>query len=797
VEDFPAICTSCPFLTRQPNKMSGLAVSVSAALRSQQPKGNLIGVRVYGLGASSTSPPDNPLEVGMNNLEQTEQIPDWHSEAGTSPMSAGTGTFKRAVKELAFKRGIPVIPLPPREKGAKLTDWPSLATTDKEQLTIWLNENPSYNAGAVAKPDGVWILDCDDPTVPAQIEADTGRKIPRTFTVKASKAPHFYWKQGDGSRAMGNLKAAGRFDCQVNDKYVVAPYSIHPGGIEYAIIDDSEIVEAPDWLIAWLLSHADAPKKTNVKAGGSPVSDEFDFCDFVDFYELGGHQSGDWFVTDVCPVSQRKHEQSVRTGFFWDGSSLGFHCFASGCAGSGMRIGEVIRHLNEQKGQSYRGVIWEEPPDKFEIEDADEIIDSITPEASQAEDPAAFLNTNPEPDVQARPPEDMSLLTEDELLEKSLYGWLGEQARMMQSPLGPAYSVLIVRFMGQGVPPAGFTRPTGYLCLKADKGAGKSRIVDRSESVFRLKEGTVYSSMTLASDRGVSTLGGRKKKDKEEDDDGLPPIAMPTLVVQDELKTTLGKMAIRNSGLAGILCTLFYKDEAGSLDKQGRHAACCKLSLIGGLKARDPHQFSEAFGRETDDGLYDRFLFDEVPDGWDFDDNWEIQREELEVPVRFPKRVRFPLSVIRMKDEWKKRKPGRSGRLAEYAKRIALTLASANHDEEVSEGCMRCALHYVERQERIRERLVTGQARTIDAECWGALESILRFPKPEYVRTKPDGNQYVHWRTMCQKHNLHREFGKMVGQVKRAMLEEHILLPLVVADEDGKKTKDETWVRLR
>jgi putative DNA primase/helicase len=95
------------------------------------------------------------------------------------------------------------------------------------------------------------------------------------------------------------------------------------------------------------------------------VHEDFDFDDFLDFYGIGGYQCGDWFVTDVCPVAGYQHEQSVRTGFFWDGTSLGWHCFASGCQGSDMTIGQVIRFLNQNQGELYRGVIWDKEEDDF------------------------------------------------------------------------------------------------------------------------------------------------------------------------------------------------------------------------------------------------------------------------------------------------------------------------------------------------------------------------------------------------------------------------------------------------
>ena len=69
-------------------------------------------------------------------------------------------------KEIAIplvKRGIPVIPVLPRQKGTVLKGWQDLATTDVKVIEKWNEQNPQYNAGAVAKIDGFWMLDCDVP----------------------------------------------------------------------------------------------------------------------------------------------------------------------------------------------------------------------------------------------------------------------------------------------------------------------------------------------------------------------------------------------------------------------------------------------------------------------------------------------------------------------------------------------------------------------------------------------------------------------------------------------------------
>jgi hypothetical protein len=85
--------------------------------------------------------------------------------------------FKENAMLLAA-RGIPVIPLRPREKGAVLEGWPNLATTDLTRIAKWNQQNAQYNVGAVAKLDGFWMLDCDVLGLPQTIEKETGEVFP-------------------------------------------------------------------------------------------------------------------------------------------------------------------------------------------------------------------------------------------------------------------------------------------------------------------------------------------------------------------------------------------------------------------------------------------------------------------------------------------------------------------------------------------------------------------------------------------------------------------------------------------
>jgi putative DNA primase/helicase len=167
-------------------------------------------------------------------------------------------------------RGIPVIPIPSRQKGANLKGWQNLATTDSKQIEKWNAEDSQYNVGAVAKLDGFWMLDCDVPDLPQTIEKETGEVFPQTFSVKSSKGLHFYFKHTFTSRSLkktiqlkdeqGNVLC----DVKVHNGYVVGPGSIHPTGARYEVVNDAEITDAPNWLVSWIKEqheHAEADEK--------------------------------------------------------------------------------------------------------------------------------------------------------------------------------------------------------------------------------------------------------------------------------------------------------------------------------------------------------------------------------------------------------------------------------------------------------------------------------------------------------------------------------------------------------
>jgi putative DNA primase/helicase len=127
------------------------------------------------------------------------------------------------------------------------------------------------------------MLDVDAPELQQAIQDETGQVFPETFTVASNKGMHFYFKHTAASQSLGkNIQLKDktgnvRCDIKVHNSYVVAPGSIHPCGKPYEVLNNADIVEAPDWLVTWIKTqhqHAEADQEQadlnepKVKEGG-------------------------------------------------------------------------------------------------------------------------------------------------------------------------------------------------------------------------------------------------------------------------------------------------------------------------------------------------------------------------------------------------------------------------------------------------------------------------------------------------------------------------------------------------
>lgn len=173
-------------------------------------------------------------------------------------------SFKDLALPLAV-RGIPVIPVQPLSKTTYITGGEERGTTEVEKILAWDQENPDYNVGCLGTLAGVTILDCDEPGLVARIQKETGKKLPKTFAVKAiNGGGHLYFRQTDASRRVANKVGEGVFELRGANLYVVGPGSRvqdDKGNLgQYRVVCDAPIADFPDWLEQWILQNSSSKK---------------------------------------------------------------------------------------------------------------------------------------------------------------------------------------------------------------------------------------------------------------------------------------------------------------------------------------------------------------------------------------------------------------------------------------------------------------------------------------------------------------------------------------------------------
>jgi Bifunctional DNA primase/polymerase, N-terminal len=194
-----------------------------------------------------------------------------------SPVSGNhaIGTAASSFPKLSFKnialpliaRGIHVIPVQPFKKFPPLEGGGiERGSTDPARIAEWDAKNPDANVACLGTPDGMAYFDCDEPRLIARIQNETGRKFPRTFSVKAiNGGGHLYFKQTERSRKLGNKAGEGVFELRGNNEYVMGPGSRatnDQGELgEYKIAVDAPFADIPDWLCDWI--EANAGKKVS------------------------------------------------------------------------------------------------------------------------------------------------------------------------------------------------------------------------------------------------------------------------------------------------------------------------------------------------------------------------------------------------------------------------------------------------------------------------------------------------------------------------------------------------------
>jgi hypothetical protein len=706
-----------------------------------------------------------------------------------------------------IERDIPVIPVQPLLKKCLLPNWQGHATTRESMIDLWDKENPDYNVGCVAKPNGIAILDCDVKGLAKRIAKETGQEWPATLVVRSAGKGcfHIYLRQTDRSRALGNRSVAEQFDLQQNDKYVVGPGSKLANGNTYDIMQDEPIADFPDWLADWI--EKSAPKHKRAECELAQVVDDFDIEDFLAWYDIAWHLKENWYNCYIeCPAAGYQHEQSKAPGFFFDGGDFGFNCWATGCPGHGKSAGWVIKHLNENHAP-YPKRIWPEqaldygalgideadlPTEEGDVDDLipkplqpvpkvrGKIVITITEKTAagtviaEQSQPTESLATALSEQPVSTPTENVAVKPTDihNMPEDCMYGWLGEKTKELGVPYGFGYPAMLAMAGVRTLSPPKMIRPTMYVALIGPIHSGKSQAMRRAQDAFEWANTDTILRGTPGSDRGLA---------KMLEDDTLQ--VQSRLLLQDELRKTLSKMDIQGSCLATTLCELWSEDKAGSADKKGFDSILCRLSIVGGLMAENPQEFAEVFGKESNAGLYDRFIFGLAPK-W----KYTIPSFRSENRMPYPGTPEVPEYVYDMAHAWRDMIENGRERLAEIALRVALVTTGMNHDKTITRECMQAALNFMTWQEAIREHFRPSRAEpTIEAKVTEVIERAVSSMVDGEGRSK-----WVSWRRVYKNRNLSRYGRVVVNRVYKAMVDAGDLIEERVVDEDddsGKKTK--------
>jgi hypothetical protein len=193
-----------------------------------------------------------------------------------------------SIAAAAIERGFKVTPVSPAEKRGVLPQWNRHPSTKLSEIIQHAKDYPDYNVGVVGRR-GIgndMFLDIDADGVLDQIERETGKKMPPTFTVasRPQSAPwkrHYYFKQTAYSvktfltetnvkdlSVLKDGKHPTRYDLKGvgGGGLVVGAGSVRADGEVYAVISDSPVIPVPDWLVDWLCQDIHRYKSELAKA---------------------------------------------------------------------------------------------------------------------------------------------------------------------------------------------------------------------------------------------------------------------------------------------------------------------------------------------------------------------------------------------------------------------------------------------------------------------------------------------------------------------------------------------------
>lgn len=477
------------------------------------------------------------------------------------------------------ERGIPCTPLKIGTKQAFISGWEESATCDLDQIAKWNKDYPENNVGAVAKAKlgGYWFLELDSVDAAERIERETGKRIPETLTVLSSPGhTHFYFRHSALSLARLTNLAQGfvkhnDWSARVDKMYVVAPFSVHPKtGLRYEVLTDADIVEAPVWLIDWLLSQ----KTTTERAALKPRNER----NLIPHGGIHDHL--------VRQAGKMRH----------DGHSVdGIENALVDWAHENCELPLDDNHIR-QVARSTAG--WEQGnPLASAVSIGGKLV--MQPLNTNPSTTAALLEVPDENSEAAIPPFDSSVIN-------------GIYARFVElitrgTTLQPQFAYVIAKTI-VGLKMAGKVKfdtidiePRLYAALIGETGSGKGEAYRRARKIIQ-PDGGLFDAKTRIKIINSADSGAGLKEFFFS-----PPEGDPVLFFVDEIEDLGNKaQATRNPGILDTLITL--ADDTSitrSLAKGTKTKSDARLAMI--MCGQDGLTYTKALAGRTKLGLWDRF----------------------------------------------------------------------------------------------------------------------------------------------------------------------------------------------